>query len=235
MITGGTKGIGRATALELASQGASVVVNYNSDSKAADAVVAQIGDAQAYAVKADASSVAGIESLVKKTVARFSKIDILIANAGILPMKDLEGTSEADFDRCMSINVKGPYFLCQKALPYMAAGSRIVLVSTTLCAASTVTPNYLLYLTSKGAIEQMTRVLAKQLGPKKIAVNAIAPGPTATELFLEGKPEGMIKTIAGFSPQNRLGEPEEMAEAIRYLASTSWMSGQVMRVNGGMA
>lgn len=212
-----------------------MVVNYNSDSKAADEVVSQIGADRALAVKADASSVSGVESLVKRTVAKFGKIDILIPNAGILPMKDLEGTTEADFDRCMSINVKGPYFLCQKALPYMAEGSRIVLVSTTLCAASTVTPNYLLYLTSKGAIEQMTRVLAKQLGPKKIAVNAIAPGPTATELFLEGKPENVIKTIAGFSPQNRLGQPEEMAEAIRYLASTSWMSGQVVRVNGGMA
>lgn len=235
VITGGSKGIGRAAAIEIASQGAAVVVNYNSDSKAADEVVSQIGADRALAVKADASSVSGVESLVKRTVAKFGKIDILIPNAGILPMKDLEGTTEADFDRCMSINVKGPYFLCQKALPYMAEGSRIVLVSTTLCAASTVTPNYLLYLTSKGAIEQMTRVLAKQLGPKKIAVNAIAPGPTATELFLEGKPENVIKTIAGFSPQNRLGQPEEMAEAIRYLASTSWMSGQVVRVNGGMA
>lgn len=123
----------------------------------------------------------------------------------------------------------------QKAIPFMPAGARIVLVSTTLCAASTVTPNYLLYLTSKGAIEQMTRVLAKQLGSKQIAVNAVAPGPTATELFMKGKPEQVIKTISSFSPQNRLGRPEEIAEVIAHLGVTSWMSGQIVRVNGGMA
>jgi 3-oxoacyl-[acyl-carrier protein] reductase len=117
----------------------------------------------------------------------------------------------------------------------MPPGAHVVLVSTTLCAASTVTPNYLLYMTSKGAIEQMTRVMAKQLGPKHISVNAVAPGPTATELFLKGKPEQVIKTIAGFSPQNRLGRPEEIAETIGYLSITSWMSGQIVRVNGGMA
>lgn len=185
-------------------------------------------------MQADAGSVAGVEDLVSKTVGKWGKIDILVPNAGVLPMKDLQSTTEADFDKCLSLNVKGPYFLAQKALPYMAAGSRIVMLSTTLCAASTVTPNYMLYLTSKGAIEQMTRVMAKELGPKQIAVNAVAPGPTATELFMKGKPENVIKTIAGFSPQNRLGQPDEIAEAISYLSTTSWISGQVIRVNGGM-
>ena len=235
VITGGSKGIGRATALTLAKQGASVVINYSSDKSAADEVSSQIGDKQCLAVQADAGSVAGVTELVKQTVDRFGKIDILVPNAGILPMKTLEATSEEDYDKCMTLNVKGPYFLVQKAIPHMQKGSRVVLLSTTLCAASTVTPNYMLYLTSKGAIEQMTRVMAKELGPKDIAVNAVAPGPTATELFLKGKPDNVTKTIAGFSPQNRLGQPDEIAEAIAYLSVTSWMSGQIVRVNGGMA
>lgn len=119
----------------------------------------------------------------------------------------------------------------------MPTGSHVILVSTTLCAASTVQPNYLLYNTTKGAIEQMTRVMAKDLGRKGIVVNAVAPGPTSTELFLKGKPEGMLKAIAGANPFQRLGKPEEVAETFLFLASpgSRWVSGQVVRVNGAMA
>lgn len=113
LITGASKGIGRATAVHLASQGASIVVNYSSDANAAEEVVGQIGRERAFAVKADAGSVKGVEDLVKQTVSRFGKIDILVPNAGILPMKDIETTTEADFDQCMTLNVKGPYFLVQ--------------------------------------------------------------------------------------------------------------------------
>ncbi|RMD39762.1 hypothetical protein DV735_g5371, partial [Chaetothyriales sp. CBS 134920] len=235
LITGGSKGIGKATALHLAAQGASVVINYSSDTAAAEAVVQEIGPAQAFAVQADAGDVKDIQRLVDEAVARFGKIDILIPNAGILQMRDLQHTTEEDFDLTFKLNVKGPYFLVQKALPHLAPGSRIVLVSTTLCGASTITPNYALYLTSKGSIEQLTRVLAKELGPKQIAVNAVAPGPTATELFLKGKSEAVIKAIASFSPQNRLAQPDEIAEVISDLATTKWISGQIVRVNGGMA
>ncbi|RMZ76238.1 hypothetical protein DV738_g5041, partial [Chaetothyriales sp. CBS 135597] len=235
LITGGSKGIGKATALHLAAQGASIVVNYSSDTAAAEAVVNEIGADQALAVQANAGDVKDIQRLVDETVAKFGKIDILIPNAGILQMRELQNTTEEDFDLTFTLNVKGPYFLVQKALPHLAPGSRIVLVSTTLTAASTVTPNYALYLTSKGAIEQLTRVLAKELGPKQIAVNAVAPGPTATDLFLKGKSEAIINSIASFSPQKRLAKPEEIAEVIGNLATTKWISGQIVRVNGGMA
>lgn len=119
----------------------------------------------------------------------------------------------------------------------MAAGSHIVLFSTTLCAASTVTPNYLTYCSTKGAIEQMTRLLSKDLARKTISVNCVAPGPTATELFLKGKSDQLLKIIAGFNPQNRIGKPEEIADAVVYLSGqeSSWVTGQVLRVNGGMA
>lgn len=168
---------------------------------------------------------------------RFGKIDILIPCAGLLPMKDLEHTTEDDFDKVMALNVKGPYFLAQKAAPHMPQGSHIVLLSTNQCTASTVTPAYLLYNTTKGAIEQMTRVMAKDLAAKGICVNAVAPGPTATDLFLKGKTEQMVKTIASLSPMNRIGKPEEIAEAIVWLSSgkSNWISGQILKANGAMA
>jgi 3-oxoacyl-[acyl-carrier protein] reductase len=117
----------------------------------------------------------------------------------------------------------------------MPAGSHVVLLSTTLTTASTVTPPYLLYNATKGAIEQMTRVLCKDLGKKGIFVNAAAPGPTGTELFYKGKSKEMLKMIAGFNPQSKIGTPEEFAETIVFLSSAPWVSGQVVRVNGGMA
>lgn len=125
----------------------------------------------------------------------------------------------------------------QKAAPHMEKGSHIVLLSTTQCAASTVTPFYLLYNTSKGAVEQMTRVMCKELAPKGICVNAVAPSPTGTELFYKGKSEQMLKMIAGLNPVGRIGEPVEIAEAIVWLSggSSSWVMGQIVRVNGGHA
>lgn len=237
LITGGSKGIGKATAIALAKAGAHVVINYSSDSAAANEVVEHIGSDRAYALKANVGDVGEIKELVKHTVDKFGKIDILIPNAGVLPMKDLENTTEQDFDQTFGLNVKGPYFLVQSAAPHMASGSHIILVSTSLCAASTVTPNYLLYCSSKGAIEQMTRILSKDLARKAICVNAVAPGPTGTELFYKGKPESVLKMIAGFSPQNRIGTPEEIADTITFMSGpgSRWVTGQVIRVNGGMA
>ena len=228
-----SKGIGKATAVRLAQQGARVVATYGSDAAAAKELVKGIKGA--LAIQSNAGSVTEIDALVEEVVQRCSKIDILVLNAGVLPMKDLENTTEEDFDKTFALNVKGPYFLAQKAVPHMAPGSHIIFLSTTLCAASTVQPSYLLYNSTKGAIEQMTRVMAKDLGPKQIYVNAVAPGPTGTELFFKGKNEQMLKMIAGLSPMNRIGEPEEIAETIAYLSGSRWVSGQVVRVNGAMA
>ena len=233
LITGASKGIGKATAVRLAQQGARVVATYGSDAAAAEELVKDVKGA--LAIRSNAGSVTEIDALIKEVVTRCGKIDILVLNAGVLPMKDLEHTTEEDFDKAFALNVKGPYFLAQKAAPHMAPGSHIIFLSTTQCAASTVQPNYLLYNSTKGAIEQMTRVMAKDLGRKEIYVNAVAPGPTATELFFKGKTKQMIKMIAGFSPMNRIGEPEEIAEAIAYLSGSRWVAGQVLRVNGGTA
>lgn len=143
-------------------------------------------------------------------------------------------TSLPKYVYCLAGSRENAYAM-QKAAPHMPPGSHIVLLSTTQCHASTVTPNYLLYTMTKGAIEQMARVLSKGLGPKGIFVNAVAPGPTATDLFLGGKSQQLLDTIAGFSPHKRIGQPEEVAEAIAYLTDSKWVSGQVVKVNGGMA
>ncbi|KAL8945216.1 MAG: hypothetical protein Q9211_000257 [Gyalolechia sp. 1 TL-2023] len=237
LITGASKGIGKATALRLAKDGANVVVNYSSDQQSADEVIQLIGTDRATAIQADASKVSEIENLVKQTVELYGRIDILIPCAGMLPMCPLEATSEDLFDKIFSLNVKGPYFLAQKAAPYMSAGSRIVLISTTLTAASTVMAPYLPYLATKGAIEQMVRVMSKDLGRKGICVNAVSPGPTGTELFLKNQNEQSLKMLSGLNPNNRIGEPAEIADTIAFLCGhdSRWVMGQNLRVNGGMA
>ncbi|KAH8813131.1 hypothetical protein F5884DRAFT_669300 [Xylogone sp. PMI_703] len=237
IVTGGSKGIGRATALRLANEGAKVVVNYSSSDAEAEEVVKQIGADNAISVKANAGDIKDIERLVSTTVEKFGKIDVVVASAAIMGLNEMANVDEAEWDRHYNLNVKGPFFLVQKAAPHMAPGSHVILFSTTLCAASNVTPNYVTYCSTKGAIEQMTRLLSKDLARKSISVNCVAPGPTATDLFLKGKPEGLIKTIASLNPQNRLGKPEEIADVVAYLSSSgsSWVTGQVLRVNGGMA
>ncbi|KAH7406430.1 hypothetical protein DE146DRAFT_689009, partial [Phaeosphaeria sp. MPI-PUGE-AT-0046c] len=247
LITGASKGIGAATAALLSSLGARVVINYSSDSAPADALVQKIGSDKAIAIRANAGDVKDLERLVQETTAwsKNGKIDILIPNAGCASsyiahttseMRTVEQTTEEDFDKTYTLNVKGPYFLVQKALPYMSSGSHVVLLSTSLCASSTITPNYLLYTSSKGAIEQMTRILAKDLGTKGITVNAVAPGPTGTDLFFKGKSQELIDRIASSNPFARLGKPDEIARAIAFLCGNggSWVNGQILRVNGGM-
>ncbi|RAK98994.1 NAD(P)-binding protein [Aspergillus ibericus CBS 121593] len=237
IITGGSKGIGKATALRVARDGAKVVIQYHSDDQGAQEVVDTIGEENALAVKGNAASVTDSEELIRRTLEKFGQIDVLIANAGTLPYKDLASTSEEDFQACVDLNVKGPYFLVQKAVPHLRPGARIILVSTTLCHASTVNPRYLLYLTTKGAVEQMVRVLSKELGPKEISINAIAPGPTDTALFSKGMNPAVLAAVKNLIPRGRLGTPEEVAEAMAFFSSpaSGWVSGQILRVNGGMA
>lgn len=137
----------------------------------------------------------------------------------------------------MGVDVPYANAFPQAAAPHIPDGGRIIFFSTTLTAASTVTPNYLLYIATKGAIEQMTRALAKDLGKRGITVNVVSPGPTGTDLFYNGKPEAVVKMIAGFNPMNRIGTPEEIAKVVGFLAGpeSTWVNGQNFRVNGGMA
>lgn len=212
-------------------------MNYGRDTSQAEQFVSKLGPDRAFAIQADAGSVAGVEKIVKETVEKYGRIDVLILNAGVLPMKTVETTTEEDFDKTFALNVKGPYFLVQKALPHMGTGSRVIFISTSVIHASHLTPPYSLYASSKGAIEEMTHAFAKDLASKGITVNAVAPGPTATDLFLKGKSEEMLQFTANFSPFGKLGEPAEIADVLVFLASQAsrWISGQVILVNGAFS
>lgn len=248
IITGGTKGIGAAIATHLISLGANVVLNYSSDTTTADTLIASLLSfapslptpstaPRALAVRGDAGSLPDIYALVSHTIATHGKIDIVIANAGVLPMVDLAHLTEELYDSTMRLNAKGPLFLVQAAAPHMVAGGRIVLVSSTLAHASFVSPVYLPYLASKGAVEQMVRVLSKDLARRGVMVNGVAPGPTATELFVKGKSEELLETISSLHPARRIGAPEEVARVVGFLSGegAAWVSGQILRVNGGSA
>ncbi|KFA76056.1 hypothetical protein S40288_00315 [Stachybotrys chartarum IBT 40288] len=236
LITGSSNGIGKAVAERVARDGASVVINYFSNGDAANALVKSIGEDRAIAVQADAGKIPDIEKLVDAAVSKFGKIDTVVANAAAMPMRNVLNTTEEDFDNTFGFNVKGPYFLVQKAVPHMPSGSRVILLSTGICHFSSVTPDYLLYAATKGAVEQLARVLSKGLAPKGITVNAVAPGPTATDLFFRGKPEGLVNALKAGNPFGRLGEPAEIANVVKFIASdeSSWVSGQTILVNGGM-
>lgn len=235
IVTGASKGIGRKVAEQLASLGISTVVNYHSNKQEAQDVVKGIvskgGDA--LAIQADISKVSNIEKLFEQTIKNFGKVDILINNAGLMVNNPIDKVSEEEFDKHFAINVKGTYFTCQQAMKYMEANGRIINFSTSVT--STMFPAYSVYAASKGAIEQITRQLAKEFGPKGITINAIAPGPVKTKLFMQGKTEQQIEMFSKMNSFGRLGEPEDIANVIEFLISdkSHWITGQTIKINGG--
>ncbi|KAH8692704.1 putative short chain type dehydrogenase [Talaromyces proteolyticus] len=237
LVTGASRGIGRATAIALAKEGASVVVNYVSSVGAAEEVVKEIGANRSVAIKADVSEINEIMDLIQQVVKKFGKIDIVVLNAGLLWQNGaLNNIDENAFDKIFQTNVKGPFFLVQEAAKHIPDGGRILLFSTSLTSVSMITPNYLLYVTTKGAVEQMTRVMAKDLGKRGITVNTISPGPISTDTYFVGKTEEMIKLQRTFAPANRIGKAEEVADVITFMASkkSQWINGQNIQINGGM-
>jgi 3-oxoacyl-[acyl-carrier protein] reductase len=236
LVTGASRGIGRAIALRLARDGAAVVVNYAGRREAAEAVAGEIaqGDGRATAVQADVSKVPDVGRLFDATFNAFGRLDVLVNNAGVILYKLLADTTEEEFDRLMAVNVKGTYFCCQQAAKRLADGGRVVNVSTSITAL--MQPTYSAYAASKGAVEQITRVLAKELGHRQITVNCVAPGPTDTELFGEGKTEEQKQAFGRMAALGRLGRPDDIADAVAMLCGpdAGWVSGQTIRVNGGL-
>jgi 3-oxoacyl-[acyl-carrier protein] reductase len=237
LITGASRGIGRAIAERLSRDGAAVVVNYARNADAAGNVVAEIEAAggQAFAVQADVGGVSEVVRLFDETIAHFGKLDILVNNAGIMFNKPISAVTEEEFDRVFAVNVKGTFFACQQAATRLAEGGRIINFSSTTTVM--MLPTYGAYVASKGAVEQLSRSLAKELGPRGITVNVVSPGPTNTELFNAGKTEEQRQRLAQASAFGRVGQPPEIAEVVAFLASdaANWVTGQNIRVNGGLA
>ncbi|UQZ32161.1 3-ketoacyl-ACP reductase [Paenibacillus sp. PK3_47] len=235
IVTGSSRGIGRTVAKQLAGLGAKVVINYSSSpEKAIEAVQEIVAEGgEAIAVRADLGNVSEVGRLFADTLAAYGKLDILINNAGLMINKPLPEITEADFDKQFSVNVKGTLFAIQQAMKHMQPNGRIINFSTSVV--GQMFPSYSVYAATKGAVEQLTRQLAKEFGPKGITINAIAPGPVNTELFNTGKTVQQIEAMKQMNAMGRLGEPEDIANVVEFLVSgqSQWVTGQTLRVNGG--
>jgi 3-oxoacyl-[acyl-carrier protein] reductase len=237
IITGASKGIGAHIAKTLARASAKVVVNYASSQASADRMVAEIraSGGEAVAVRADVSKTSEVKALFDATIAKFGKVDLLINNAGIAIYKTLKDTTDDDFDRIFDINVRGVFLTLREAATRLENGGRIVNLSSSVT--RLMMPAYGSYSATKAAVEQMTRVFAKEVGQRGITVNSLSPGPTNTELFTAGKTEETIKRLAAMAALGRIGEPEDIARVVLFLVSdeAAWVTAQNVGVNGGFA
>ena len=237
LVTGGSRGLGRATAARLAEQGARVIVHYAASRDAADAVVAEIRakGGQADALGADLAAPDGAHRLADAVKALgIARLDILVANAGIAELTPIEQETVESFDRHFAVNVRAPFFLVQQLLPLLGEGSSVIFLSSVV--ARVAFDNSAIYSATKGAIEVLTRNLAKDLGPRGIRVNAIAPGAIDTDMaqmFL-GTEEGR-EYIKGLQALKRIGQPDDIADAVLFLASdqSRWIDGRSIETSGG--
>ena len=237
LVTGASRGIGAAVAKKLAGEGAQVIINYAGNKEEAEQTVQLIKEAggDAIALKADVSKAAEVTVLFDAAIAHYGKIDVLVNNAGIMITKLLKDTTDDDFTRQFEVNVRGTFNTLREAATKLANGGSIINFSSTTT--RVMMPTYSTYVATKGAVEQLTRVFAKEIGSRGINVNAVLPGPTNTELFTKGKPQEVIDRLASLNAFNRIGEPEDIAKVVAFLASddAKWISGQTIGLNGAMA
>ncbi|WP_235537858.1 SDR family oxidoreductase [Pelomonas sp. Root1217] len=238
IVTGASRGIGAAIARQLAADGHAVVVNYAGNAveaqKVVDAIVERGG--RAIAVQADVAAAGAARLLFDAATEAFGGVDVLVNNAGAMAneLPHLADTDDATFDRLFDINVKGSFLAMREAAKRLRHGGRIINFSTSVIGLAL--PGYAVYAATKSAIETMTNILAKELRGKAITVNAVAPGPTATNLFLNGKTPEQVERLARMAPLERLGQPEDIAAMVGVLAGPqgAWVNGQTVRVNGGI-
>ena len=237
IITGASGGIGRSVALRLARDGFAVVVNYAGNSVKAAGVIEEIKSAggQAIAVQADVANAADVENLFKKTLDTFGRIDVVVNSAGIMPLSPIAKGDVEIFDKVISTNLRGTFLVLAQAAQHIATGGRIIAFSSSVVAKAF--PTYGAYIASKAGVEGLVYVLNNELRGRNVTVNVVAPGPVATELFLKGKTEAQIEQFTKLAPLERLGQPEDIANVVSFLAGPDggWVNGQVLRANGGFA
>jgi len=238
IVTGASRGIGAVIAQRLARDGFAVIVNYAGNAAAAKEVIGRIEAAggQAAAVQGDVADPAAARKLFDEALRLYGRVDALVNNAGIMPpdMPTLANTDDATFDRLLAVNLKGTFNTLREAATRVESGGRIVNFSTSLV--GTALPGYSAYTATKAGVESMTMIFARELRGRNITVNAVAPGPTATELFLNGKSDELVGRLAKMNPLERLGTPEDIAGAVSFLLGPDggWVNGQTLRANGGM-
>jgi len=236
IVTGGSGGIGRVSAERLAKDGMAVVVHYAGNKQRADETVSSIinGGGRAIAVGADIADEHQMGAVFDAAEQEFGGVDVLVHTAGIMPLSPIAQLDLDTFDRVQRTNVRGTVVVDQLAAKRMRSGGAIVNFSTSVTRLQI--PGYGAYAASKGAVEAITLILAREMWGRDITVNAVSPGPTATPLFLEGKSQQQIDGIASANPMERLGTPGDIAEMVSFLAGPArWVNGQVLYVNGGAA
>jgi len=236
IVTGASRGIGAAVADRLAHDGFSVVVNYAGSEAEASALVKKIKAAGGHAItaQADVSKAADVARLFDAAEKEFAGVDVLVNNAGIMTLSTIAKADDTTFDRHIAVNLKGTFNGLRESAKRLRSGGRIINFSTSVIGLRLET--YGIYAATKSAVETLTAILSKELRGRSITVNAIAPGPTATDLFLKGKSQELIDHMAKMNPLERLGTPEDVAAAVSFLVGPDggWINGQVLRANGGM-
>jgi 3-oxoacyl-[acyl-carrier protein] reductase len=236
VVTGASRGIGRAIATTLAAAGQAVVVGYAGNDAAAKEVVDEITTAggKAVAAQADIADEDAVAALFETATQAFGGVDVVVNSAGRMSLSPIADLDLADLDALHRTNIRGTFVVAREAARRIRPGGAIVLLSTSVVGLQF--PGYGAYAASKGAVEAMALILARELRGRDITVNAVAPGPTATSLFLDGKDEATIERLAKQPPLERLGTPADIAEVVAFLAGPGgrWVNGQVVRANGGI-
>jgi len=236
IVTGASRGIGAAVAERLASDGFIVVINYSASAKPAEALVREIeaGGGRALAARADVSDAGAMRGMFDAAERAFGGVDVLVNNAGIMKLAKIADSDDALFDQQVAVNLKGSFNGMREAARRLRDGGRIVNLSTSVV--GTKLETYSIYAATKSAVETMTAILAKELRGRNITVNAVAPGPVATDLFLNGKSPELIERMAKMNPMERIGTPEEIASVVAFLVGPDggWVNGQLLRANGGL-
>lgn len=236
LVTGASRGIGAAIAERLARDGFTVVINYSGNAAPAEALARKIEEqgGRAITAQADVSDAQAVRGMFDAAETAFGGVDVLVNNAGIMTLSPIAETDDATFDRQIAVNLKGTFNTMREAAKRLHDGGRIINFSSSVT--GLLQPGYGVYAATKAAVEALTSILAKELRGRAITVNAVAPGPTATDLFLNGKSPELIDRLSKLAPLERLGQPEDIAASVAFLSGPdgAWINGQTLRANGGI-